>query len=157
MAAVGLSIVELLGVVAILAILLTMGAGFLRTDRTSVSQAAQGLSSQIQRARLEAIRRNTFAGVCFSNTGSGSYSLRTASLATGVCPSGTLITEIRMGQDTLGQVRLSNEGSSGFSGIVFNSRGMVSGVATTTVTLSNIANNFSKQVVVNPQGRASVQ
>lgn len=141
----------------LMAVLFTIGAGSLRTDRTAVSQAAQGLSSQIQRARLEAIRRNAFAGVCFSTTGSGSYSIRSASLASGVCPSGTLITEVRMGQDTLGQVRLGNEGSTGFTGIIFNSRGMVSGVATTTVTLRNAANNFSKQVVVNSQGRPSVQ
>lgn len=154
----GFSVIELIIVVAILGILFTITAGLLRSDRTSVTQAAQGLSAQISRARLEAIRRNTFAGICFSQTGSGSYSLRTADSAADVCPDGTLIQTVTLGTGDWAAVRFGTPTlPDGFDGVVFNSRGMVSGTVSGTLVIQNTAQNFSKNVSINAQGRASIQ
>ena len=154
----GFSMVELLVVMSILGVLVTIGAGTLRSDRLAVNQAAEGLASQIARARLEAIRRNSFVGVCFDTSGNGSYTVRSAETAAEVCPEGTSIQHVALGSGDWAKVKLGTLNlSSSFDGVVFNSLGLTTGNVNGTFTVQNSEGSYTKNVVVNGQGRASVQ
>ncbi|AEG33635.1 hypothetical protein Ththe16_1230 [Thermus thermophilus SG0.5JP17-16] len=152
----GFTLVELLILLTILGVLLTLGMGYLRSDRLAVNQAAQSLAAQITRARLEAIRRNAFVGLQFSTAGAGGYTLFVDANRNGSYDTGdTAIQSITFGQGDWGQVRLQSV--SGASTLVFDPRGIAQALNATTVTLSNRAGTYSKQVQISPQGRASVQ
>ncbi|WP_243094023.1 GspH/FimT family pseudopilin [Thermus thalpophilus] len=152
----GLALIELVIVVAILGILFALGTGYLRSDRIAVNQAAQTLAAQVTRARLEAIRRNAFVGLAFNAAGAGSYRLFVDENRNGSYDGGeTVIQSVTFGQGDWGRVRLQSV--SGASTLVFDPRGIPHDLNATSVTLSNWAGTYSKQVQVTPQGRASVQ
>jgi len=154
----GFSVIEMLVVIAVLGVALGIGIGYLRSDRLAVNQAAQGLAAQVNRARLEAIKQNNYAGVCLSTSGSGGYSIRVSTTVDTVCPGGTLLQNVQFGQGDLAKVRLGTPSVAvTFSGIIFDSRGMARGSVSGTFPIKNQDGTYTKQVVVSAQGRATTQ
>ncbi|WP_041433756.1 GspH/FimT family protein [Thermus sp. CCB_US3_UF1] len=152
----GLSLLELVVVVAVLGILLALGTGFLRSDRIAVNQAAQSLAAQVTRARLEAIRRNEFVVINFSTQGFGSYTIfvdtnRNTSQDAGE----PTIQTVTFGQGEWARVRLT--GVSGSSTLVFDTRGIPPSLAPVTLTLSDRGGTYTRTVSISAQGRAQVQ
>lgn len=73
-----MSVIELIIVITILGILIALGGGWFSSDRTRVNQAAQILSADVTRARLEALRRNVPVGIRFDfSSGANFYQIRT--------------------------------------------------------------------------------
>ena len=67
----GLSLIELVVVLAVLGVFLTLGVPHLNPDPQAVNQAAWGLGEQVVQARLEAIRQNSFVGLLLDPGGAG--------------------------------------------------------------------------------------
>lgn len=151
----GLSLIELVIVLAILGVLLALGTGYLRSDRLAVNQAAQSLAAQVTRARLEAIRRNTFVGLQFSTQGAGGYLLFEDANRDSLYDSGEpVIQRVVFGQGDWARVRLS--AIEGPATLVFDPRGIPQGFAEAKVSLSNRAGTYSQEISISPQGRASL-
>jgi type IV fimbrial biogenesis protein FimT len=151
----GLSLLELVVVLAVLGILLALGTGYLNSDRTAVNQAAQSLAAQVTRARLEAIRRNDFVGVQFLTGGAGGYVVFVDQNRNGTYDAGdTGIQTVNFGQRDWARVRLS--ALTGPAALVFDPRGIPQDFTGATVTLSDRAGTYTKGVSLSPQGRASL-
>ncbi|WP_255418274.1 MULTISPECIES: GspH/FimT family protein [unclassified Meiothermus] len=160
----GMTILELLVVLAILGILLALGVGNLRPDRVAVDQAAQILAAQVGRTRLEAIRNNTYAGLALISSGStymgtsfpaGGYVVCLDINADSACGAGDqVLQQVRFGEGELSRVRLL--AGSGVVWIGFDSRGMPRLTGAVTVNLSNAAGTYVRQLGISVQGRASL-
>jgi len=152
----GLTLIELVIILAILGILLALGTGYLRSDRIAVNQAAQSLAAQVTRARLEAIRRNEFVGIHFSTQGFGGYVVFVDANRDGTFNTGeTVVQSVSFGQGDWARVRLT--AVTGASTLVFDPRGIPTSFTASTVTLRNRAETYTKTVQISGQGRASVQ
>ncbi|GGM91123.1 prepilin [Thermus composti] len=150
----GLTLLELLVLLAILGLLLALGVGQLRSDRTAVNQAAQTLAAQVTRARLEAIRQNEFAGLAFSNAGSGSYRVFLDTNHNGQYdPGEPTLQAVLFGQGDWAQVRLQSPAEAFF---VFDSRGIPISSQALTITLANRAGTYTRTVQISSQGRANI-
>lgn len=151
----GLSLIELVIVLAVLGVLLALGTGYLRSDRLAVNQAAQSLAAQVTRARLEAIRRNAFVGIQFLTGGAGGYVVFVDQNRNGTYDAGdTPIQTVNFGQGDWAQVRLT--ALTGPGALVFDPRGIPQDFTGATVTLSDRAGTYTKGVSLSPQGRASL-
>ncbi|WP_038056252.1 GspH/FimT family protein [Thermus amyloliquefaciens] len=149
----GLSLIELILLLAVLGVALTLSAGLLNPSRQAVNQAAQSLAAQVTRARLEAIRRNEFVGLRFSAQGAGQYEVFVDTNRDGA-PDAVLQT-VAFGQGDWGRVRLTQvQGANPF---LFDTRGIPKEFAETAVTLSDRQGTYSKTVRISPQGRAEVR
>ncbi|WP_135255590.1 GspH/FimT family pseudopilin [Thermus caldilimi] len=152
----GLTLIELVIIIAILGVLLALGIGYLGSDRLAVNQAAQSLAAQVTRARLEAIRRNSFVGIQFGTQGFGGYVVFVDANRDGTFnPGETVVQSVTFGQGDWARVRLT--AVSGASTLVFDPRGIPTSFTPSTVTLGNRAGTYSKTVQISGQGRASVQ
>ncbi|RTH01729.1 prepilin [Thermus scotoductus] len=152
----GLTLIELVIVLAVLGVLLALGTGYLRSDRLAVNQAAQSLAAQVTRARLEAIRRNAFVGIQFSTQGSGGYVVFVDANRDGTFNTGDdVVQSVTFGQGNWARVKLA--GVTGASTLVFDTRGIPTSFASSTLTLGNRAGTYTKTVEISVQGRASVQ
>jgi type IV fimbrial biogenesis protein FimT len=165
----GFSVIELLIVVVMLGLISALSVRMLRSDQLAVQQAATILSSQISRARLEAIKNNENAGIWLTagqtytgseganqgganyGSGAGSYKICVDANRDNTCGSSeTTIHSVEYGTGNLGKVKLISGGS-----VIFNSRGIsVTGPA--TLVLSNTSGTFTKTISINAQGRASI-
>ncbi|AEB11451.1 GspH/FimT family pseudopilin [Marinithermus hydrothermalis] len=155
----GVTFLELLIVLAILGVVLVLGAANLRPDRFAVNQAARGLAAQVTRARLEAIRQNCPVGVFILTAGAGGYAVRG-----GVWDEDqdqcvdTVFQTVRFGEGQLASVRLDTAASTlGHFPIFFDPRGVPIGLVNGTVVLTNTGGDYNKRVVISPQGRARIQ
>lgn len=153
----GLSLIELVIVIAVLGILLALGIVYLPSDRLAVNQAARSLAAQVTRARLEAIRRNEFVGLQLQTGGTGGVVLSVDANRNSSYDLGEpIFHSMNFGTGDWGRVRLQSV--SGASALVFDTRGIPrDGTQVTTVTLVNRAGSYTKKVVISPQGRAQVQ
>lgn len=151
----GLSLIELVVVVAVLGILLAITILVLPNGRVAVNQAAQGFAQQFPRARLEALKNDAFAGVAFSTTGSGSYYVCVDQNGNRQCDPSDAVQNVPMGQGSNGNVRLSAL-SSGFTEFMFDPRGIPMDTGG-TVTFSTPDGSYSVNVAVTAAGKASVQ
>ncbi|TBH17402.1 GspH/FimT family protein [Thermus thermamylovorans] len=157
----GLTLIELVIILAILGILLALGTGYLRSDRIAVNQAAQSLAAQVTRARLEAIRQNTTAGLRFEAGNAQSaggyvvYVVVPPETGEGTTIQERVVQRVAFGQGEWARVRLAQV--SGETAFAFDSRGIPLSFHTVTVTLSNRANTYTRQVAISPQGRAEVR
>nr|WP_245969883.1 GspH/FimT family protein [Calidithermus roseus] len=131
-------------------------AGSLRSDRIAVNQAAQGLAANVTRARLEAIKNNTYAGLSV-NTSQKSYMVWVDTNGNAAFDPGTdrVLQQVVLGQGELAQVTMGS--GTTLTGIVFDSRGIPQDQLGGTVVLTNQSNTHSKTIAVNTQGRASIQ
>ncbi|WP_279165306.1 GspH/FimT family protein [Thermus scotoductus] len=157
----GLSLLELVVVLAVLGILLALGTGYLNSDRTAVNQAAQSLAAQVTRARLEAIRRNEFVGLALRTNGAGGYAVFLDTDRDGVQDAGeTILQTVTFGQGDWARVRLSglqqNNTAVSSATLVFDTRGVPQNFAILTITLSNRAETYTKTVQISEQGRATI-
>ncbi|AFH38737.1 GspH/FimT family protein [Thermus thermophilus] len=151
----GLSLIELVIVLAVLGVLLALGTGYLRSDRLQVNQAARSLAAQVTRARLEAIRRNDFVGIQFLTSGTGGYVVFVDQNRNGTYDAGdTAIQTVNFGQGEWARVRLT--ALAGPAALVFDPRGIPQDFTGATVTLSDRAGTYTKGVSLSPQGRASL-
>lgn len=151
----GLTLLELVLVVAIAGILLGIAAVVLPNGHLAVNQAAQGFAREFPRARLEALKNDRFAGVAFSTSGDGSYYVCVDQNDNQSCDSNEAIQNVPMGQGSFGRVRLSAT-SSGFTEFMFDPRGIPMGPAG-SVTFSDASGNYSVVVSITAAGKASVQ
>ncbi|MER3479317.1 MAG: prepilin [Meiothermus sp.] len=160
----GVTILELLVVMAILGVLLGLGVWGFRPDRVAVDQAAQILAAQVGRTRLEAIRNDTYAGLALIPGGStymgvsfpnGGYVVCLDADGDAACNGGDRVLQVvRFGEGELGRVRLPAGG--GVNWIGFDSRGMPRLRGAITVNLSNAAGTYVRGLTVSAQGRVSL-
>lgn len=151
----GFALLELILLLALLGVLLSLGLGYLRSDRLAVNQAARSLVAQVTRARLEAIRWNDFVGIQFLTGGAGGYVIfldqnrnRTYDGAD------TAIQTITFGQGEWARVRLA--ALTGPAALVFDPRGIPQDFTGATMTLSDRAGTYTQGVSLSPQGRGSL-
>ncbi|WP_448377716.1 GspH/FimT family protein [Fervidobacterium sp.] len=148
----GLSLIELVVILAVLGVLLALGAPRLNPDRQAVNQAARGLAEQVVRARLEAIRQNAFVGLLLDPAGAGRYLVFVDENANGARDAGErVIQEVRFGQGEWARVRLTAPQSPLV--LLFDPRGVPQSFAGTTVTLANRAGTYTRTLEISPQGR----
>ena len=153
----GLSLIELVVILAVLGVLLALGAPRLSPDRLAVNQAARGLAQQVTRARFEAIRRNEFVGLQLQTGGTGGAVLFVdANRNSSYDPGEPIVHSMDFGTGDWGRVRLQSV--SGASALVFDTRGIPRDwVQATIVTLANRAGTYTRKVEISLQGRAQVQ
>lgn len=164
----GLTLVEIILVLAILGILLTIGLGYFNPDRIAVSQASEVLSAQVTRARLEAIRNNTLGGISFSTAGNGSLQVWVLDRNNPNLANPVVLQTITLGQGDFPRVRCQsatltastssttncpNAGTYRFS---FDARGVPQEQEHLSIVLSNFAGSFQRTVCINQQGRSQV-
>jgi type IV fimbrial biogenesis protein FimT len=148
----GLSLIELVVVLAVLGVFLALGLPRLNPDPQAVNQAARGLGEQVVRARLEAIRQNSFVGLLLDPGGAGRYLVFVDENANGTLDAGErVIQEVRFGQGDWARVRLTAPQSP--TVLLFDSRGIPQGFAGVTVRLENRAGTYHRDLVISPQGR----
>nr|WP_051080497.1 GspH/FimT family protein [Thermus scotoductus] len=151
----GFALLELILLLALLGVLLGLGLGYLRSDHLAVNQAARSLAAQVTRARLEAIRRNTFAGLVFSTTPSGGYLVFVDANGNRTYDGPSeAIQAVTFGQGEWAQLKLTN--FSGPTSLVFDARGVPLDSAPIQLTLTNRQGTYSKTVYISPQGRAAI-
>lgn len=152
----GFTLIEALIVLAILGVLLSLMAGSLRSDRIAVNQAAQGLAANVTRARLEAIKNNTYAGLSV-NTSQKSYAVWVDTNGNAAFDPGTdrVLQRVVLGQGELAKVTMGL--GTTLTGIVFDSRGIPQNQGGGNVVFTDLGNSYFKTVIVNAQGRARVQ
>ncbi|MER3443711.1 MAG: prepilin [Meiothermus sp.] len=152
----GFTLIEALIIIGVLGVLLAMATLVLRPDRTAVNQAARGLSANVTRARLEAIKSNTYAGLSI-NTSQKFYTVWVDTDGNGLFTAGTdrVIQQVALGQGELSRVTLGT--GTTLTGIVFDSRGIPQNQGGGNVVFTDLGNSYSKTVIVNAQGRARVQ
>ena len=171
----GLTLVEIIVVLAILGILLTIGLGYFNPDRIAVSQASEVLSSQVTRARLEAIRNNTNGGITINTAGNGSLQVWVLDRTTN---NRVVLQTLALGQGDFPRVRCqsatqtastssttncpnagtytTNCPNAGTYNFTFDARGVPQEQGRLSIVLSNFAGNFQRTVCINQQGRSQV-
>lgn len=161
----GFTLIEMMVVTGIVAILAAIAFGSLQTQlpRARTKAAARALRSDLQKAKLEAVKRNTDCLVVFTvAAGNNSGSCVTCIDDNGdtLCNAAddTIITELDFGD--YDDAALSNENFSG-NPFVFNSRGipkqttgaMCAGTAVVNCTSDA---NYSRSVVMSSVGRIRI-
>lgn len=146
--------IELVVVLAIAGVLLGIVAVSLDSSRFAVNQAARGVASSVTRARFEALKNNTNAGIAFQTTAPGGYLLCLDGDLSGTCDSSETLETVSFGSGDLGRVRLTN--ATPQTTVMFDRRG-VSINGPTTVTIQNAAASYSRTVVILTTGKADVQ
>lgn len=149
----GFSLIELLLALAIAGVLLGIAAVSISPQRSAVNQASTGLANYIARARFEALKENTNAGIAFSTAGDGSYELCLDENRDGACDSGKILETVTFGAGDNARVRLTNATN---ATIMFDRRG-VSLDPGTVVTLTSRSGSYSRNVTVLASGKAEVQ
>ena len=174
----GVTLLELLIVLAMLGIFFAIGAVTLPRDKFAVSQAAKGLARDFQAARFEAISRNWFVGLHL-DPATNSYLIYCDNPVNGTI--GNIITDCRdpdfdpfdkasnkqydAGSDVvLKTVTLSNDYGSlvklvpaNYSATVFDPRGNVYNAVNKTIQLSNARGGYVQKVILSQQGRARIE
>lgn len=161
--ATGLSVIELILVVSILGILMVLGGGWFSSDRIRVNQAAQILSSDVTRARLEALRRNVPVGIRFDfSSGANFYQIMADVDQNGLDSSDPVINRIQFGAGEyarivgrLRQCTVADAAAAASAEIVFDARGVYQLATSRTVELS--IGSYSRFVNINQQGRAQIR
>ena len=143
----GISILELLVVMAIIGILAGLGVVNLPRDRFAVNQAAEGLARDVQLARFEAIRRNTFVDLQIDQAANRYQILEEESRQ--------VIKSVGLGGTGTPRVEIGEVSNGGV--ISFDPRGIGVGAAGTDVVFRTTTGNYTRTVLINPQGRASIE
>jgi type IV fimbrial biogenesis protein FimT len=157
----GISIIEVLIVVAIAGILMAAAGRFLNPSGATTRQAAQVVMSAINQARFEAIRTNNTAGIVFTgNDGSEPGLIQVCrdvdEAATPSCATGTVFETIRFSASDLARAQITNTAP---LELYFDRRGIVrnQGTAGGVVTIADRSGNNVRTVTVLPTGRAEIQ
>lgn len=161
--AIGLSVIELIVVLAILGILLAVGGGVLNSDRIRVNQAAQVLSADVTRARMEALRRNLPVGLRFDfASGANRYEIVADTDQNGLDDNDLVISRTQFGAGEWGRVQGSfrqctpaDVAAVASAQVVFDARGVYQLATSRSVQLST--GPYNRFVNINQQGRAQIR
>ncbi len=147
---------ELLVVLGLLGLLLGLGLPLLSPQRLSLEGAAQGLAAQVTRARLEAIRHNTHAGLQVFTGGAGGYAVFLDANGNRTYDPGEELAQVRFGQGEWARVRLeASQSTLGNLPILFDPRGVPAKPIAATLALAS--GSAIRRVVVSQQGRPRVE
>lgn len=155
----GLSIVELLVVVAVAAVLLGVGIVQFNFGGQATSQAAQVVASAVNRARFEAVRTGTTSGFEIAVVPGGSGRI---TVCRGVdesvalsCATGTVSETIELGVGDLARAVVASPAS---LGVYFDRRGVVRNPASSgnVVTITDRGGGNGRTVTILATGRAEV-
>lgn len=152
----GLSLLEVLLALGLVAVLLALSLPLLSPNRLALEQAAQTLAAQVTRARLEAIRQNAFVGLHVFTEGPGGYAVFRDANGNRRYDPGEEIQAVRFGQGEWARVRLDPSKSRlGNLPLLFDPRGVPARPITATLVLK--AGEAVRKVVISQQGRARVE
>lgn len=145
----GFTFVELLVAIAVIGVLVSIGIVSIPSERFAVRQAAEGLASDVQLARFQAISRNTYVRVDIL-AGSNAYRLVERD-------SGEVIKFVDFDGDSrtarVAILSVDNDAND----IVFDPRGIGIGLGPQSVVLGNASTGFSVTVSISQPGRAIVE
>jgi prepilin-type N-terminal cleavage/methylation domain-containing protein len=151
----GFSLVEILTVIAIIAILLTIVPSMFSAfrQRTNLREAAGALAEDMKLAKQRAVAENVKYSITF-NISSNNYTMNNYD------PNGNMnalpIKTVNLSDFGKGISILNQNYSGGNSGtITFYTRGTCSGPATGMITLQNSLNS-TKAITTNPMGRVKI-
>ena len=154
-----MTLVELLLVLAIVGIVLALGANTLRSDGIAVGQAATATVGVLRATRFEAIRRNSAVGIEFRVTDNlwRRFEDRNGDR---IFSSGDLEIERFEISNRFPQVKIKSATVGGnpatVYNVVFDSRGFVRSTLAGKLVLTNLAGDSTKAIEFNLQGRARV-
>jgi type IV fimbrial biogenesis protein FimT len=159
----GLSVIELIVVTTILGILIALGGGWFSSDRMRVNQAAQILSADVTRARLESLRRNVPVGIRFSfASGTNRYEIVADTDQDGLDNEDLVISRTQFGAGEWGRVlgglrqcTAADAAASTSAEVVFDARGVYQLATSRSVQLS--IGSYSRFININQQGRAQIR
>lgn len=162
----GLTLIEMIVVLAVLGVLLAISSRFIQSDRIAVTQAAQIIGAQVNRARLEAIKQNTVAGLYVasaSGASAGEVKVFADTNTNNAYDAGTdkVVSNVPIGQGDLAKVRVELwDCSAGAAGttpgtLLFNQRGIMQPPAR-SIQVRNSDSSAFRYVVVSSQGRVRV-
>ena len=154
----GVSILELLVLLAVLGILFAIGAAAIPRDSIEVNQAAERFQRDIERARFNAISAN--ATIDFSVDGTANrYEASLRNAAAGVSPTWQFAVELATSGFPNVEVDVSFQGQAGDGGgdpgtWSFDARGVAVGAAAVReVVFSHARSGFERVLVVNRYGK----
>lgn len=157
----GLSIIELLVVLAIVGILAGIGVTQLNSAGTATSQASQVVASAINQARFEAVRTNNTAGfevIAADANQSGTMRIcRNVNEAQALsCATGTIVQTIVLSEGDLGRARIASPAT---LAVFFDRRGVVRNPASSgqVITITDRGGGNIRTVTILPTGRAEVR
>lgn len=144
----GLSLIEIVIVLAIIGILTAIGVANMPRDRFAVNQAAEGLARDFQFIRLEAIRRNAFVGLRFLPDSNSYMIFEDANR------------DFTYNADDDATIKTVNLGAGGVmvstsapEGKLFDPRGIPTDFGSVAITLSGRTGAYSKNVCISGQGK----
>jgi type IV fimbrial biogenesis protein FimT len=155
----GLTLIEVLIVVAIAGILLAIAGVQLSPAGAATRQAAQVLSASVNQARFEAIRSNNTTGLeVVGGTPAEPGLIRVCSgvdeSVTLSCATGTYIREIRFSGSDLARAVITGPAE---TVVFFDRRGIVRNPTTFVITIADRNGGNGRTVTILPTGRAEVQ
>lgn len=151
-----LTLLELLVILAILGVLLGLGLPLLSPNRLALDTAARSLAAQVTRARLEAIRQNSFAGLTAFTEGAGGYAVFVDRNGNRAYDPGEEVQLVRFGQGDWARVRLDvSQSTLGNLPFLFDPRGIPAKPTTATIALTS--GTATRRVIISQQGRARVE
>ena len=145
----GISILELLVVMAIVGILAGLGFVNLPRDRFAVNQAAEGLARDVQFARFQAITRNTFV-VLEVDADENSYQIVERD-------SGAVIKSVEVGGSSSTAQAAIQSVENEDNHLTFDPRGIGIGDGPQQVDITSTASSYTRTVRLSQQGRATIE
>lgn len=154
----GMTLIELILVLAVAGILLAVGGARLNASGSSTSQAAQVVAGAANRARFEAVKTNSTSGleiVAGSGGSSGSITIcRDIDATVGLsCANGVVSEVITFDGGALGRALIASPAN---TAVYFDRRGIVRNPSLHTITVTDRGGNNSRTVTIAPTGRAEV-
>ena len=146
----GISILELLVVMAIIGILAGLGFVNLPRDRFAVNQAAEGLARDVQFARFQAISRNTFV-VLEIDEAENAYRIVERD-------TGAVIKNVQLGgSSSTAQTAIELGENADKIQLIFDPRGIGRGSGAQHVVIESTATEHTRTVRLSGQGRATIE
>lgn len=155
----GMTLIELIIVLAIAGIALGIGVTRIDSRGAATRQAAQVLAASINQARFEAVRSNRTSGIVFvADDGVESGLLRICrdidDSTTLECSAADAFHVVRFSSGELARARIASPAT---LSIFFDRRGIVRNPGSATVTITDRSGGNVRTVSVLPTGRAEVQ
>lgn len=154
----GITLIELLIVLGIAAVLIAVGATQFNPNGAAVNQAAEVVSAAANRARFEAVKTNSTAGleiVSAIGGSSGSITIcREVDITAGLsCANGIVSEVITFDGGSLARAIIADPTS---VNVYFDRRGVVRNPAQHVITVSDRSGSNTRTVTISPTGRAEV-
>ena len=161
----GFSLIELLVVIAIIAIVVTISMPNMHTwnIHSRVNRDARNVLGILQSARIEAVKRNEFVSVVFTNDNTDAADAPDYRIFTD--PNANRVFDAGDKSLSLSDLNFAKHTASigGLPAAIFNSRGLpsTSNISTNfmigNITLQSPDNSYSKKIVVSSSGRIRIE